>query len=179
MPFNTAGSVISTDLDNMVRGLNRDNSDTVLTNTTNETAVKSFMIPANVIGPTGGFHLRVCGTEAGTNSTKTIKLKFGSTLIATITDLSGTTNAWYFDVWCFNTATNSQRWFVQRRTNDLLTSQFSYVTSAEDTTQNKLLSVTGRSEEHTSELQSQSNLVCRLLLEKKKKNRNNKDIVMI
>src|SRR2546427_7804583 len=30
-----------------------------------------------------------------------------------------------------------------------------------------------RSEEHTSELQSQSNLVCRLLLEKKKK-RNNK-----
>src|SRR5438270_3777739 len=29
----------------------------------------------------------------------------------------------------------------------------------------------GRSEEHTSELQSQSNLVCRLLLEKKKKHR--------
>src|SRR5688572_2143263 len=31
------------------------------------------------------------------------------------------------------------------------------------------LDVGGRSEEHTSELQSQSNLVCRLLLEKKKK----------
>src|SRR5688572_31322452 len=30
-------------------------------------------------------------------------------------------------------------------------------------------SISGRSEEHTSELQSQSNLVCRLLLEKKKK----------
>src|SRR2546427_6885820 len=29
--------------------------------------------------------------------------------------------------------------------------------------------MSGRSEEHTSELQSQSNLVCRLLLEKKKK----------
>src|SRR2546427_5815072 len=29
-----------------------------------------------------------------------------------------------------------------------------------------------RSEEHTSELQSQSNLVCRLLLEKKKKKQN-------
>src|SRR2546427_9303426 len=29
----------------------------------------------------------------------------------------------------------------------------------------------GRSEEHTSELQSQSNLVCRLLLEKKKNNK--------
>src|SRR2546427_5752322 len=35
-----------------------------------------------------------------------------------------------------------------------------------------LLSSADRSEEHTSELQSQSNLVCRLLLEKKKKNKN-------
>src|SRR5438309_7114551 len=33
----------------------------------------------------------------------------------------------------------------------------------------KALSQTGRSEEHTSELQSQFHLVCRLLLEKKKK----------
>src|SRR5205085_8450538 len=31
------------------------------------------------------------------------------------------------------------------------------------------MGASGRSEEHTSELQSQSNLVCRLLLEKKKK----------
>src|SRR2546427_7734916 len=34
-----------------------------------------------------------------------------------------------------------------------------------------VLGPTARSEEHTSELQSQSNLVCRLLLEKKKKHR--------
>src|SRR5256886_10499829 len=33
-----------------------------------------------------------------------------------------------------------------------------------------------RSEEHTSELQSQSNLVCRLLLEKKKKHTNNTQV---
>src|SRR5688572_31596017 len=33
-----------------------------------------------------------------------------------------------------------------------------------------------RSEEHTSELQSQSNLVCRLLLEKKKKNKQTQNI---
>src|SRR2546430_3557368 len=33
--------------------------------------------------------------------------------------------------------------------------------------------VSPRSEEHTSELQSQSNLVCRLLLEKKKKKKEN------
>src|SRR5688572_31801627 len=36
---------------------------------------------------------------------------------------------------------------------------------------------TSRSEEHTSELQSQSNLVCRLLLEKKKKLNITEDIV--
>src|SRR5256886_9283141 len=36
-----------------------------------------------------------------------------------------------------------------------------------------LVGVGQRSEEHTSELQSQSNLVCRLLLEKKKKNLSN------
>src|SRR2546427_4737663 len=34
-----------------------------------------------------------------------------------------------------------------------------------------------RSEEHTSELQSQSNLVCRLLLEKKKKKNKSKDTI--
>src|SRR5688572_32644663 len=37
---------------------------------------------------------------------------------------------------------------------------------------NMLIETSGRSEEHTSELQSQSNLVCRLLLEKKKKKQN-------
>src|SRR2546430_2924550 len=36
-----------------------------------------------------------------------------------------------------------------------------------------------RSEEHTSELQSQSNLVCRLLLEKKKKNISEKASVIL
>src|SRR5688572_30912937 len=36
-------------------------------------------------------------------------------------------------------------------------------------TQESMRDKVGRSEEHTSELQSQSNLVCRLLLEKKKK----------
>src|SRR2546427_2146250 len=40
------------------------------------------------------------------------------------------------------------------------------------------VSVIYRSEEHTSELQSQSNLVCRLLLEKKKK-KNTKVVVKV
>src|SRR5688572_32534605 len=41
-------------------------------------------------------------------------------------------------------------------------------------TARRLAAGAGRSEEHTSELQSQSNLVCRLLLEKKKKPLHNK-----
>src|SRR2546430_5970926 len=36
-----------------------------------------------------------------------------------------------------------------------------------------------RSEEHTSELQSQSNLVCRLLLEKKKSENNNGETLIV
>src|SRR5438093_10361000 len=45
-------------------------------------------------------------------------------------------------------------------------------------TVNKVLNLSGdsRSEEHTSELQSLTNLVCRLLLEKKKINKKNKSI---
>src|SRR5688572_31823408 len=38
---------------------------------------------------------------------------------------------------------------------------------------------TARSEEHTSELQSQSNLVCRLLLEKKKKKKSLNDLAKV
>src|SRR2546427_1027611 len=47
----------------------------------------------------------------------------------------------------------------------------SFITTAHSAGRPGAVSGAGpRSEEHTSELQSQSNLVCRLLLEKKKKN---------
>src|SRR2546430_13640189 len=42
----------------------------------------------------------------------------------------------------------------------------------DDSIRARYLRGAGRSEEHTSELQSQSNLVCRLLLEKKKRLQN-------
>src|SRR2546426_1390083 len=45
------------------------------------------------------------------------------------------------------------------------------VTSAATSNERYSLSMDSRSEEHTSELQSPCNLVCRLLLEKKKKNK--------
>src|SRR5205085_9571979 len=46
----------------------------------------------------------------------------------------------------------------------------SRIPSAKTSTPSSTARFLRRSEEHTSELQSQSNLVCRLLLEKKKKN---------
>src|SRR5688572_32514722 len=46
-----------------------------------------------------------------------------------------------------------------------------FAKAADRSTARTIEAVDRRSEEHTSELQSQSNLVCRLLLEKKKKNK--------
>src|SRR5688572_31237779 len=48
------------------------------------------------------------------------------------------------------------------------TSSTSPISSAWRSSSYRSISASSRSEEHTSELQSQSNLVCRLLLEKKK-----------
>src|SRR2546430_15141214 len=48
-------------------------------------------------------------------------------------------------------------------------SSFCQRESAENRNASVTTGISRRSEEHTSELQSQSNLVCRLLLEKKKK----------
>lgn len=128
----------------MLRGLYRDNSDSALTGTVSETTLKSVSVAANTIAGTGGIHVLICGTLAGTNSTKTIRLKFGATTITTITQAAGTTSNWFFDVWIFNSATNAQRVYIQRVTNDLLTSTFGYSTMSEDTTANKTLAVTGQ-----------------------------------
>src|SRR5205085_11985653 len=54
----------------------------------------------------------------------------------------------------------------QRRRGDLLVVRLDHLDLVEE---HHRYGILPRSEEHTSELQSQSNLVCRLLLEKKKK----------
>src|SRR3989475_3204225 len=57
----------------------------------------------------------------------------------------------------------TQRWFAAQPGIKLVNA-YGLTETSDDTNH--------RSEEHTSELQSQSNLVCRLLLEKKKKKKN-------
>src|SRR2546427_7417524 len=58
---------------------------------------------------------------------------------------------------------------VWRQANKYKVPRLAFVNKMDRTGAN-LLTKARRSEEHTSELQSQSNLVCRLLLEKKKRN---------
>src|SRR5690606_41859486 len=57
--------------------------------------------------------------------------------------------------------------FPTRRSSDLLPSSGSSAWSRSDWPSRRSSSSRGRSEEHTSELQSRENFVCRLLLEKK------------
>src|SRR2546430_12381783 len=56
-----------------------------------------------------------------------------------------------------------------RRQGRLLKQSITHIAPRNHRVTRKLPRTAHRSEEHTSELQSQSNLVCRLLLEKKKK----------
>lgn len=146
MPFSATGSVVSTDLDNMLRGLYRDNSDSAVTPAS--TILKEVAIGANILGSTGGFHIIASGTITGTAGTKQIQLRYSvvgvsSGTMLTINQAAGTTSDWFIDAWCFNTATNAQRWFIQRNTNDLLTSTFDYDVGTIDTTQTTSLRVTG------------------------------------
>lgn len=144
MPFSTTGSVISTDLDNMVRGIYRDNSDNTLSGSTSETTLKSVSVAANTIGATGGLHIVVCGSTSGINGTKTFKLKFGTTTLSTISYNAATATPWIFDVWIFNTSTTNQRVLVRRNADNSSSVLHDYATSAEDTTANKTLAITGQ-----------------------------------
>lgn len=144
MPFSPNASVISTDLDNMLRGLYRDNADHSVTGTLTETTLASVTITGGVIGPTGGLKIEAAGTIAGTANTKTVRLYFGATIIATITQAAGTTSDWFFEATLMNTSNAAQRWKIQRNGNDLLTSTFDYTTSGIDTSGNVVLKITAQ-----------------------------------
>src|SRR2546427_8698140 len=71
------------------------------------------------------------------------------------------------------TLTSYQRWPSAALTTPITRSWFSSTGPCSIWASKYAPTAGARSEEHTSELQSQSNLVCRLLLEKKKKKKAN------
>lgn len=143
MPFATTQSVISTDMDNILRGLYRDNSDSAKTGPAAGFALKSLTIAGNTIGPTGAIHIVAAGTLTGISQPKSISISFGGTSLVTIAYAAPDTGKWFFDIWGWNTATNSQRWLISRcvGTGGSVVGQESRNTSVIDTTASQVLSV--------------------------------------
>lgn len=148
MPFNTTGSVISTDLDNMLRGLFRDNSDHAVTGTVAETTLSSTSISANTIGPTGGIHILAVGSGVGAAGSKSVKLYLGATVLMTFTVPAGN-QCWFIKAWIYNTATNAQRIYIEAGSwaaavgaTNVPSPTYEYETATLDTTQNQTAKVT-------------------------------------
>ncbi len=147
MPFSTTGSVVSTDLDNMLRGLSRDNSDHAVTGTVAETTMYSFNVAANTIGPTGGLFFLAAGTASGAGGTKSVKLYLTTALI-TLSVPAGN-QCWFIKMWLYNTATNAQRVYIESGsipaasgTSAVPVLNYEYIAVAVDTTSNQTLKVT-------------------------------------
>lgn len=109
MPFQANTSIISTDLDNMLRGMYRDNSDHAITGTVVETDMATFLLTANTMGPTGELVVHFSGSFTGAAGLKTVKLYFGGTLILSLTTNSVNDVYWNGDVRIINTSAAAQR----------------------------------------------------------------------
>jgi hypothetical protein len=144
MSFSNTDSVVASDLNNMVRGLYRDNTTHTVTATTAETDMGSLSITGGTIGATGGIHVIAGGflTAPGSGS-KAMKLYLGSQLIATVSRSASNLQDWVIEAWCFNTAANAQRWTVYFSTTDAETVSMDYTLSTIDTASSQTLKLTG------------------------------------
>ena len=146
MPFNPTASIISTDLDNMLRGLYRDNSDRVVVGTSAETPLAGVNISPNVIGPTGAIFVLAAGYSIGAGGVKNVRLYFGSTLITSIAVPAGA-QTWFIKAWIYNTASNAQRIYCEAgyvagnpgAIGAPTLNYVAYATAAIDTSQNQVL----------------------------------------
>ena len=144
MAFANTNSIVDNDVNNMLRGLSRDNADSAHTGDTNETDLSSVSITGGTMGATGLILSYAAGTITGTAGTKTIRMDFGATTIATITHAAGTTLDWSITAKISNTATGAQRIEVWRTADDGLAVVFDYSTAAIDTTANVTHKVTAQ-----------------------------------
>lgn len=141
MPFTNSNSIDADAANNMLRGLNRDNTDNSHTGDTNKTDLYSVSVTADTIGATGQLHFLFAGTVTGTAGNKTIDVDFGATNILTMGSVAGATD-WYMEGWIINTATGAQRILTRWSDNSATTHDDSnYGTASLDTTGNLTLRV--------------------------------------
>lgn len=143
MSFSNTNSVVAADLNNCLRGLNRDNSTYTVTGTTAETDMAPLSITGGTIGATGALHVIAAGTITGSAGTKRIRLYLGATAIGDTTAVTGTAD-WMFDVWIFNTSSSAQRCIVNWADHQNATNfNHDYITAATDTASTQTLKLTG------------------------------------
>jgi hypothetical protein len=144
MAFANLDSVTAANLNNMLRGLYRDNTDHAVTGTTNETDMATVSITGGTITATGGIYVVAAGTITDSASAaKTVKLYLGATAVATVSRTGANAQDWLIEAWGFNTTAAAQRWLVRYSTADATTVTGDYITSAIDTASAATLKVTG------------------------------------
>lgn len=144
MPFAAGDSYTSTDANNTLRGVYRDNSDHAVTGTTSETNMGATTVSGGTMGATGALHIIAAGTIAGAADTKRIRLYLdATTLICDTTAVTGTSD-WWMDVWVFNTTASAQRIVATFSTPNSATNfNKDYTTSAVNTASSHNLHLTG------------------------------------
>ncbi len=143
MPFSASANVISTDLDNMLRGQKQDNSNYAVTGGVVETDMASFTMASNTMGATGALHVVAAGTITGAAGTKRIRLYFGATAIVDTTAAAGVAD-WWIDCWIYNTSASAQR-IVGTWSDHQTATNFNkdYITAAIATTSSVIIKLTG------------------------------------
>ena len=134
MAFANTDSITATDVNNMLRGLHRNNADSAHTGDTNITDLSSFAMTGGTMGATGRIIVEAAGTVTGSAGSKTIQLFFGATGIWTTGVLAGT-NDWLVRATISNTATGAQRIVIEASRHDGNTyNAVEYTAAAIDTT---------------------------------------------
>jgi len=111
-----------------------------------ETTLKSYTLPGGILGINGSLKFFACGSSFGNNGNKTYRLKFGATVIYTLIVGPGVPNLnWVMRSKCYNLgAENNQNWSILGLDELAIDYNWARFGSAEDTSVDKILSVTGQ-----------------------------------
>ncbi len=111
-----------------------------------ETTLKSYEIPAGTLGNNGVVRIKATGISRGNNGAKTYKLKFGATVIATLTVAADVADLmWTLFAVCHNLgAVNSQGWSAFWADESAIDINKTAIASALDTASAQTISITGQ-----------------------------------